>query len=78
MTGKASEQASPATTSAAHPGGSLPLAGLLHLGVTYVNPVVAVALGWFFLSEPVTWWTVAGTSLILAGVAGVFRDRRGG
>jgi drug/metabolite transporter (DMT)-like permease len=42
---------------------------------TYVNPVIAVGLGWLLLSESVTWWTLAGTALILAGVAGVFRDR---
>jgi drug/metabolite transporter (DMT)-like permease len=43
---------------------------------TYVNPVIAVALGWLLLSEPVTWITVAGTALIIAGVWGVFRDKR--
>lgn len=42
----------------------------------YVNPVIAVALGWLLLSEPVTWITVAGTALIIAGVWGVFRDKR--
>jgi drug/metabolite transporter (DMT)-like permease len=41
----------------------------------YVNPVVAVVLGWFLLHEPVTPWTVAGTVLIFAGVAGVFANR---
>lgn len=41
----------------------------------YVNPLIAVALGWFFLSEPVTLWTAGGTALILAGVAGVFHDK---
>ncbi len=41
----------------------------------YVNPVVAVLLGWFLLHEPVTAWTLAGTALILAGVAGVFANR---
>jgi drug/metabolite transporter (DMT)-like permease len=39
----------------------------------YVNPVIAVFLGWVILSEPVTLWTVGGTALVLAGVAGVFR-----
>ena len=39
----------------------------------YVNPVIAVLLGWFFLHEEVTATTLAGTVLILAGVAGVFR-----
>lgn len=42
----------------------------------YVNPVIAVLLGWLFLREPLTLNTLAGTALILAGVAGVFRARR--
>lgn len=41
----------------------------------YVNPVIAVLLGWFFLNETITLTTVCGMLLILAGVAGVFRDR---
>lgn len=43
----------------------------------YVNPVVAVALGWLILSEPITVWMVAGSVLVLLGVAGVFRERYG-
>jgi drug/metabolite transporter (DMT)-like permease len=43
---------------------------------TYVNPVIAVLLGWLILGEPITWWTVGGTALVLLGVAGVFRERR--
>ncbi len=42
---------------------------------TYVNPVIAVFLGWIVLSEPVTLTMMAGMALILAGVWGVFRDR---
>lgn len=42
---------------------------------SYVNPVIAVFLGWLILHEPVTAWTMAGTALVLLGVAGVFRDR---
>lgn len=42
----------------------------------YVNPVIAVILGWLLLREPITIWTVGGAALILAGVAGVFRERR--
>ena len=42
----------------------------------YVNPVLAVALGWLVLGEAITWWTVAGSALVLMGVAGVFRERR--
>lgn len=41
----------------------------------YVNPVIAVFLGWLFLGEAVTPRTLAGTLLILAGVAGVFRQK---
>lgn len=43
---------------------------------TYVNPVIAVFLGWWILGERISGWTVAGTALILAGVAGAFRERR--
>ncbi|HUF53519.1 MAG TPA: EamA family transporter, partial [Dehalococcoidia bacterium] len=35
----------------------------------YVNPVVAVFLGWWIASEPVTAGTLAATATILAGVA---------
>ncbi len=42
----------------------------------YVNPVIAVVLGWLILSEPITGFTVVGTALILIGVVGVFADRR--
>jgi drug/metabolite transporter (DMT)-like permease len=41
----------------------------------FVNPVIAVLLGRVILSEPLTWWTVAGAGLTLLGVAGVFRSR---
>ena len=41
----------------------------------YVNPVIAVLLGWLFLREEVTLTTVSGMALILAGVAGVFRQK---
>jgi drug/metabolite transporter (DMT)-like permease len=41
----------------------------------YVNPVIAVFLGWLILRERITGWTVAGTILILMGVAGVFHER---
>jgi len=39
----------------------------------YVNPVIAVVLGWWLLDEAITHETLVGTALILAGVAGVFR-----
>ena len=41
----------------------------------YVNPVMAVLLGWLILREPLTPSVFGGTALILVGVAGVFRDR---
>lgn len=42
----------------------------------YVNPVFAVLLGWVILDEAITVWTIAGSALVLAGVAGVFQERR--
>ncbi|MBU1660333.1 MAG: EamA family transporter [Chloroflexi bacterium] len=41
----------------------------------YINPVIAVFLGWLFLREPVTPWTLGGAALVLLGVAGIFRER---
>jgi drug/metabolite transporter (DMT)-like permease len=41
----------------------------------YVNPVIAVLLGWLILSEPITGFTVVGMVLIVGGVYGVFRDK---
>lgn len=41
----------------------------------YVNPVIAVFLGWLLLDEAITWETIAGTILILAGVAALFHER---
>jgi drug/metabolite transporter (DMT)-like permease len=38
----------------------------------YVNPVIAVFLGWVILNESVTLWTLAGAPLVLLGVSGVF------
>jgi drug/metabolite transporter (DMT)-like permease len=43
----------------------------------YVNPVLAVVLGWAVLGEAITTWTVGGSFLVLLGVAGVFRERYG-
>ncbi len=43
----------------------------------YVNPVLAVVLGHFVLGEQITLFTVAGSILVLLGVAGVFRERLG-
>jgi len=41
----------------------------------YVNPVIAVFLGWFILSEPITVYTLVGMVLIVLGVLGVFREK---
>jgi drug/metabolite transporter (DMT)-like permease len=41
----------------------------------YVNPVIAVLLGWIILSEPITAYTMVGMVLIVVGVYGVFRDK---
>ncbi len=41
----------------------------------YVNPVIAVLLGWLVLQEQITGYTIGGMVLILLGVAGVFRSR---
>jgi drug/metabolite transporter (DMT)-like permease len=49
----------------------------LTLTYAYVNPVFAALLGWWLLAEPITWRTVAGGALVLAGVAGVFHERMG-
>ena len=35
----------------------------------FVNPVIAVFLGWLILSEEITPWVVAGTAVIVAAVA---------
>jgi drug/metabolite transporter (DMT)-like permease len=39
----------------------------------YVNPVIAVLLGWLILGESVTPWTIAGGLLVLIGVTGIYR-----
>lgn len=41
----------------------------------YVNPVIAVFLGWLILQEEVTSFTLGGTALVVAGVAGIFNNR---
>jgi drug/metabolite transporter (DMT)-like permease len=41
----------------------------------YVNPVVAVALGYFIAHETITWRTVLGTALVLASVGLTLRKR---
>ncbi|MBN1230651.1 MAG: EamA family transporter [Anaerolineales bacterium] len=42
----------------------------------YVNPVLAVVLGWLVLNEEITIWTLFGSLLVLLGVFGVFRNRK--
>lgn len=41
----------------------------------YVNPVVAVILGWWILGEPLSATTWLGAALVLLGVYNVFRGR---
>lgn len=43
---------------------------------SYVNPVIAVFLGWLILGEPITGWTVVGGLFVLLGVSGIFRVNR--
>jgi drug/metabolite transporter (DMT)-like permease len=43
----------------------------------YVNPVVAVALGWLWLGEPVTWPVVVGGAVVLLAVGLVMVERPG-
>ncbi|MDD2671839.1 MAG: EamA family transporter [Syntrophales bacterium] len=39
----------------------------------YVNPVLAVVLGWLVLGEPLSWNIAAGAAMIILAVMGVFR-----
>jgi drug/metabolite transporter (DMT)-like permease len=43
--------------------------------ISYVNPAVALFIGWAVGKEPVTGWTLAGSALILVGVFLVVRKR---
>jgi len=42
----------------------------------YVNPVVAVVLGWWWLGEPVTWPVVVGGAVVLVAVGLIMAERR--
>ena len=42
----------------------------------YVNPVVAVFLGWLILSEPVTWPILVGGAIVVGAVAIVVSAER--
>ena len=44
---------------------------------TYINPIVAVALGWWFYREPFGWRETIGMAIIFVGVALVKRASRG-
>ena len=41
----------------------------------YVNPVLALVLGWWLLDETITSWTVAGAVMVVIGVVGVFKHK---
>ncbi|NPV56354.1 MAG: EamA family transporter [Anaerolineae bacterium] len=41
----------------------------------YVNPIIAVVLGWMILGEGITIYTVGGALLVIIGIMGVFRFR---
>ena len=41
----------------------------------YVNPVLALGLGWLLLDEQITWWMIGGASLVIISVAGIFADK---
>ncbi|HMP89011.1 MAG TPA: EamA family transporter [Kiritimatiellia bacterium] len=41
----------------------------------YVNPVIAVLLGWWLLDEQITSYTMIGAVLILGGVGALFHER---
>ncbi len=41
----------------------------------YVNPVIALLLGWLVLREPLGLWTWVGAGLVLLGVGLVFRSQ---
>jgi drug/metabolite transporter (DMT)-like permease len=42
----------------------------------YINPVIAVILGFIILNEPITRWTLGGAILVIIGVLGVFKDQQ--
>ncbi len=41
---------------------------------TYVNPIIAVILGWLVLNEKITFWTLAAIVLVIISVAGTLRN----
>jgi drug/metabolite transporter (DMT)-like permease len=42
----------------------------------YVNPLVAVLLGWMWLSEPITWPVIVGGTVVLVAVGLVMTERQ--
>jgi drug/metabolite transporter (DMT)-like permease len=42
----------------------------------YVNPVLALLLGWWMLNETITAWTIGGAIMVLIAVVGVFWNRK--
>lgn len=42
---------------------------------TFVNPIIAVLLGWLFLGERPSAWMLAGAALVIASVAGLLLAR---
>ena len=63
---------------------SLYMFALQHLSATvsslytYINPMVAILLGWLFLGEHLSEWEIAGMSITICGVWLVNRGYRGG
>jgi len=41
----------------------------------YVNPVIALSLGWLLANEPVGVWTLLGAALVVVSVFGIFRSK---
>jgi drug/metabolite transporter (DMT)-like permease len=39
----------------------------------YVNPIIAIVLGWAILSEAITVWMIAGAAIVVASVATIVR-----
>jgi len=42
----------------------------------YVNPVIALFLGWLILDEPIGTWTLLGAALVIVSVFGIFRVKQ--
>lgn len=42
----------------------------------YVNPVLALSLGWLLLDERIGTWTLLGAAMVVVSVFGIFRARR--